>query len=828
MIDYSDLSILVERVKHSDQKAFEQLYMKTYRIVYGIACSILRDKNYAEDITQEVYIKVYLHIDQLKDSNNFISWLHMITINTCQDHLRHENRCNDIILDDNGSDFVDDWIKGKYLVELFDGIISVLPEEQRRVIYLFYYRQMTVWQIAALEDCPVGTVKSRLAYARRTLKKALLDEERRSGEKLMLSPVTAALSVMMSLPVADFTLSLDTAVKILASVLSAVSAAGSAADGGIHIISDITEEKQPFIFKRWIVKISLISVIFAALSVSIPTILIISAMVSKNAVNASLNSEKSLPDTQPIIVSPPDDLQPDSESIDIFLPKETENPDSEVVHTSLLDNSRAAYTVDEGRYIYTPCVCETDINISAPRRIMEWTPDGVASEGEYFDVPVSKDWISSVAYDSDSPYDTSALDFTLKMSWDDDWLYVYTEFIDTDGYNCISRKDIERELWYESMLQLSIAASENDNDYQNMIVALNSYGDKRTRIASYSRYIPQDDDFSVTVSQGKNGDRVIYEVRVPFESFSDDNAVYGNIYRFAMVISWGNNGMLRHTQLAEGISGDHIGVPSMFAYLTLTDEPNASNTRLNSKRFYDTNDIAFLNTMIEEHNLPLTKAPADGSSVPDDWKEHMIFGGEDNRLLMLKLSDMNVGGTVDLSGFDSLRLAELERSSIKSIDAHGLKRLKTLLCDGNELTELNITGDIFLSTLSCRHNKLSTLRFTGAENIKLLYCDGNLLSELDINRLRYLTRLCCSVNLLERIDLTYNYNLSELLCEYNMITELDLSSCKELYNLHCEHNLLETEQYHNQHDFYELERSDKYITYQCSCGYRYSEYLPEK
>lgn len=108
MIDYSELSALAERAKHNDQKAFEQLYMKTCRIVYGIACSIVHDRNYAEDITQEVYIKVFLHIDQLKDNNSFISWLHMITMNTCQDHLRHESRSADLISDDAGCDFVDD------------------------------------------------------------------------------------------------------------------------------------------------------------------------------------------------------------------------------------------------------------------------------------------------------------------------------------------------------------------------------------------------------------------------------------------------------------------------------------------------------------------------------------------------------------------------------------------------------------------------------------------------------------------------------------------------------------------------------------------------
>ena len=52
LIDYSELAVLAERAKQNDLKAYEQLYMKTCRIVYGIACSMVHDKHFAEDITQ--------------------------------------------------------------------------------------------------------------------------------------------------------------------------------------------------------------------------------------------------------------------------------------------------------------------------------------------------------------------------------------------------------------------------------------------------------------------------------------------------------------------------------------------------------------------------------------------------------------------------------------------------------------------------------------------------------------------------------------------------------------------------------------------------------
>ena len=832
MIDYSELAVLAERAKQNDLKAYEQLYMKTCRIVYGIACSMVHDKHFAEDITQEVYIKVYLHLDQLKDNNSFISWLHMITMNTCQDHLRHEGRGSELLSDETGCDDVDEWLKSEYLTELFDSVISVLPEEQRRVIYLFYYRQLTVGQIAALEDCPIGTVKSRLSYARRTIKKALEDEERRSGDKLTLSPITAALSVMMSLPVAGYTLASDTAAKILASVLAAVSAAG-AGDGGIHIVADITEEGNPFIFKKWLVKVPLLSVICTAAVVLVSAVLIASAAIPRNpGVSKGLADSGNVTENTPILPLSDTIIQPDQAS-DALGAAEPVAVGS--LAPIIYDNSgSSAYLSDLNRSQYLSCAAETDIELSAPRRITEWVPDGVASEGEYFEIPVSRDWISSQSHDGDSVYDTTALDFTLMMSWDSDWLYVYTEFIDPDGYDCTSRSDEERELWYESMLQLSIAESGDSKNYQNMIVALNEYGEKRTRIEVISRYTPADEDFSVTVIPAARGDRVIYEVRVPFDSFSDRAVTSGNVYRFAMVIGWGNKGVMRHTQLAEGITGQYVGVPSKFAYLNLVNQPTETET---SGKPYSTVDIALLNQIIDDHNLPLSKAPADGSSIPDDWNGHMLFGGEDNRLLMLRLSGMNVGGTLDLTGFDKLIHADLERASLEAINAYGLSELEVLLCDDNELTELILTGDKSLITLSCRNNQLTELNFLGAKRIEFLYCSSNRLSELDLSRLYNLRFLFCADNLLDQLELSHMADLGELWCECNMLTELDLSANPNISTVRCDHNLLDEKSSLNMlngnktsmlsHAFYEIDRSNGYITYECGCGYRYSELLPE-
>ena len=807
MIDYSELAAYAELAKQKDEKAFAKLYEKTCGIVYGLACSMLGDRDCAEDIVQEVYLKVYLHLDQLKDTHCFISWLHMITYTTCQDHLRHESRRPQLTMPDEPDfDAVEEWLRGEHISKLFDSVLSMLPEEQRQAVYLFYYRQMTVGQIAAIQDCPIGTVKSRLMYAKRTLKKVLEDEERRSGDKLTLSPIAAALSVMMSLPVVGYTLSAEAAQRILASVLAAAGAAG-AAEGGVHIVSDVTEEGKSVFSKKWLVKVPLVGVL-GIIAVIMSALLIA-------AFSSSSEGEKA-----------PDVGAPERLSVsDADVSGTAADPTIEALSAYpaiVYDNSRSfAFMSGYERSSYSS-PSKTSITLEAARRTAEWIPDGKASEGEYFDVTIPKEYISQISNRYYSPFDTAALDFRLMMSWDEEWLYLYCELVDVDGYSCSPLVQAVTELWHESMFQVAAASFEDSDEFENLIVTMLNDGTKQTMKADYSSYLPVSEDFSVDILPDADGDRVIYELRVPFSSFlGDSEAIPGRRFRFSFVIGTGNDMTMCHTQLAEGITGKYVGVPSKFAVLQLTDTPSQSEKLPVG---FDAGDVARLNAIIREHNLPLGCAPDDGSSIPDDWSGHMAFSESTGRLIMLRLSDMELGGRLDISGFEYLKIAELDRTGLEALDAHGMRQLEVLCCDQNRLTELNVSGDRLLRTLSCRGNRLTELELSGLTAIEQLYCEENLLASLDLSPLSELDLLYCGNNLLDKLDLKKQLNLAVLKCECNMLTELDLSGCPRLAINDCSHNLLaDAEPDQPQHLFFASERIDGRIISECECGYRIIE-----
>ncbi len=148
--------------------------VKTYQYqLYVIAYTILKNEEDAQDAVCSAILKGYEHLDQLKNPRKFKSWMIAITKNEALQIKRKRVELP-------GNEMVEELIGGindKYDDnELWD-IVQTLKEEFRLVIVLFYYNDLSMWEIAEVLDIPLGTVKSRLNRGRKILKMAL--EERR-------------------------------------------------------------------------------------------------------------------------------------------------------------------------------------------------------------------------------------------------------------------------------------------------------------------------------------------------------------------------------------------------------------------------------------------------------------------------------------------------------------------------------------------------------------------------------------------------------------------------------------------------------------------------
>ncbi|MBR6708375.1 MAG: sigma-70 family RNA polymerase sigma factor, partial [Clostridia bacterium] len=243
----------ITRAQANDEEAFAQLYKKTHLMVYNIACAEMHDTEEAKDIVSEVYIRVFRHLSSLRDPHSFIRWLTIITHHVCADHINNKSFTAELpeSFSDGGNEKfineIEEWHAHEALQATFEKLLHLLPEAQQRAVQYVYFNQLSLGQAAALEGCSINTIKSRLYYARNTLRRAIEEEEQRTGDKLYLAPVSIGLAALLALPQIPLSLSPEESARIFATILSAISISQSAQTHGatFFAVDDICEEDNP-------------------------------------------------------------------------------------------------------------------------------------------------------------------------------------------------------------------------------------------------------------------------------------------------------------------------------------------------------------------------------------------------------------------------------------------------------------------------------------------------------------------------------------------------------------------------------------------------------
>lgn len=204
-MDYELLTTIVQQAQNGEKGALEQLYHETYNRVYFYAYKIFGNENDAADVVQEVYVKVFTHLSELKDARAFHKWLYTIAVNECKQKMRRDSRQ---ILTEEGDAFFEQIIDldpdldaNRRLIykdarTFILAVIDYLPEEQRRAVLLYFYEQLTIHQIAEIEGVSESTIKSRLMIARKKIKAAVEAEERRTGTRLLVAGLPALAAVL--------------------------------------------------------------------------------------------------------------------------------------------------------------------------------------------------------------------------------------------------------------------------------------------------------------------------------------------------------------------------------------------------------------------------------------------------------------------------------------------------------------------------------------------------------------------------------------------------------------------------------------------------------
>lgn len=195
MEDRNVTADLVRKAQSGDSAAFNQLFNSCYNDIYYFALKTVKKDDLAYDITQEACMDIFKNISSLQDPNMFVAWSKRITYNRCAQYFRKNQ---EILIDENedGSDMFDaledddrDFIPDEALDrddfrKTIMDMINGLSEEQRTAVMLYYFDELSVGEIAQIQGVSEGTVKSRLNYARKSIKSAVEDYEEKNNVKL--------------------------------------------------------------------------------------------------------------------------------------------------------------------------------------------------------------------------------------------------------------------------------------------------------------------------------------------------------------------------------------------------------------------------------------------------------------------------------------------------------------------------------------------------------------------------------------------------------------------------------------------------------------------
>ena len=195
-LDYSSLdeSILVEHSKSGDTQSFEELVSRYRDRVYARAFSIMRNEDLAIDLSQNAWIKAWQRLEQFHGDASFVTWLNRIITNLCLDELRRQKRLKTDSIEEIQEDTgpvenrmeIQDFdpiakLNQQELRERIDDAMDKLSVNHRTVLLLYEYEQLEYKQIADQMDTTIGTVMSRLFYARKKMASLLGEALKKDG-----------------------------------------------------------------------------------------------------------------------------------------------------------------------------------------------------------------------------------------------------------------------------------------------------------------------------------------------------------------------------------------------------------------------------------------------------------------------------------------------------------------------------------------------------------------------------------------------------------------------------------------------------------------------
>ena len=174
---------LVERTRRGDREAFSELVRRHHERIFQTAYALVGDREDADDLAQDVFLKAYLSLSSFQGQSQFYTWLYRIGVYCCLDWIKSRNRRKNLLLEKTGwhepekvfsrPEASEAWVLRRELQEFLEEALASFPPEYRSAVVLREVDGLSYCEIVSALGCSDGTVKSRLFRARARLQTVL-------------------------------------------------------------------------------------------------------------------------------------------------------------------------------------------------------------------------------------------------------------------------------------------------------------------------------------------------------------------------------------------------------------------------------------------------------------------------------------------------------------------------------------------------------------------------------------------------------------------------------------------------------------------------------
>lgn len=166
----------IKKILEGDSNSFGIIVERYQNMVFALALKMLKHREESEEVSQDTFIKVYKSLSKFNGESKFSTWIYRIAYNTCLDRIKKNSKFNnDVEINDVTAneifqtENVFDSLENKERSIIIKECIDKLPEEERVIIHLFYFEELSLKEIVEIVSMTEGNVKVKLFRARKKL-----------------------------------------------------------------------------------------------------------------------------------------------------------------------------------------------------------------------------------------------------------------------------------------------------------------------------------------------------------------------------------------------------------------------------------------------------------------------------------------------------------------------------------------------------------------------------------------------------------------------------------------------------------------------------------